>query len=96
MAIWSGWSSPTPWRRSPPDDRSTTRLSEIAVPVPASYLADPDIDADSLLKQPPLRGELLAVAVEDQLVTGMVTVDELRLAMLRAQLVASTPILAGR
>jgi Zn-dependent protease len=80
----------------PPDDRATTRLSEIAVPVPAAYLTDPDIDADALLKQPPLRGELLAVVVDHQLVVGQVTVDELRLAMLRAQLVASTPSLAGR
>ncbi len=79
----------------PPDDRATTRLSEIAVPVPAAYIAAPGTDADSLLKQPPLRGELLAAVMDDHLVTGLVTVDELRLAMVRAQLVASTPTLAS-
>ena len=80
----------------PPDDRATTRLGEIAVPVPASYLAGPDTDAGSLVKQQPLRGELLAAVLENQLVTGLVTVDELRRAMLRSQLVTSTPSLAGR
>jgi Zn-dependent protease len=80
----------------PPDDRATTRLGEIAVPVPSSYLASPDTDAGSLVKQQPLRGELLAAVLENQLVTGLVTVDELRRAMLRSQLVTSTPSLAGR
>ena len=79
----------------PPDDRATTRLREIAVPVPAAYIADPGTDADSLMKQPPLRGELLAAVMDDHLVTGLVTVDELRLAMVRAQLVASTPTVAS-
>ena len=79
----------------PPDDRATTRLREIAVPVPAAYIADPGTDADTLMKQPPLRGELLAAVMDDHLVTGLVTVDELRLAMVRAQLVASTPAVAG-
>jgi Zn-dependent protease len=79
----------------PPDDRATTRLREIAVPVPAAYIADPGTDADSLMKQPPMRGELLAAVMDDHLVTGLVTVDELRLAMVRAQLVASTPAVAS-
>ena len=36
-----------------------------------------------LLGRPPLRGQLLAVVVEDRRVTGLVTTDELRLALLR-------------
>ncbi|MGD0375076.1 MAG: site-2 protease family protein [Streptosporangiaceae bacterium] len=76
----------------PPDDRATTRLGDIAVPVPAAYLAGPDTDANSLIKQPPLRGELLAAVLENRLITGLVTVDELRRAMLRSQLVTSTLI----
>ena len=39
----------------------------------------------------PLRGQLLAVVVEDRRVTGLVTTEELRLALLRARLRTSQP-----
>lgn len=77
--------------RVPPARRATTRLGQAATPVPPAYLADPDAAAGSLTGRPPLRGQLLAVVVEDRQVTGIVTTDELRLAMLRARLQASQP-----
>ena len=80
----------------PADKRARTRLGQIAVPVPAPYLAEPDAAADSLLGRAPLRGRLLAVVVEDRRVTGLVTTDELRFALLQARLNARPPIWAGR
>jgi len=82
--------------RVPPADRATTRLGQVATPVPLAYLAGPDATADSLTGRPPLRGQLLGVVVEDRQVTGIVTTDELRLAMLRARLQAGQPGWARR
>ncbi len=82
--------------RVPDADRATTRLGQIATPVPSAYLADPGSPASSLLSRPPLRGQLLAVVVEDRRVTGLVTTEELRLALLRAGLRTSSPAGTGR
>jgi len=82
--------------RVPDADRATTRLGQIATPVPPAYLADPGSPASSLLSRPPLRGQLLAVVVEDRRVTGLVTTEELRLALLRAGLRTSSPAGNGR
>jgi len=82
--------------RVPDADRATTRLGQIATPVPSAYLADPGSPASSLLSRPPLRGQLLAVVVEDRRVTGLVTTEELRLALLRAGLRTSSPAGNGR
>ena len=77
--------------RIPDADRATTRLGQVATPVPPAYIADPGSPAGSLLSRPPLRGQLLAVVVEDRRVTGLVTTEELRLALLRARLRTSSP-----
>jgi len=77
--------------RVPDADRATTRLGQVATPVPPAYIADPGSPASSLLSRPPLRGQLLAVVVEDRRVTGLVTTEELRLALLRARLRTSQP-----
>ena len=77
--------------RVPDADRGTTRLGQIAAPVPPAYLADPGSPASSLLSRPPLRGQLLAVVVEDRRVTGLVTTEELRLALRHARLRTSQP-----
>jgi len=82
--------------RVPDADRATTRLGQIATPVPSAYLADPGSPASSLLSRPPLRGQLLAVVVEDRRVTGLVTTEELRLALLRARLRTSQSAGNGR
>ena len=54
--------------------------------MPSAYIADVGAPADSLLGRPPLGGRLWPVAVEDRRVTGLVTTEELRLALLRARL----------
>ena len=77
--------------RIPAAGRATTRLGQVATPVPAAYLAQPAASAESLLSRPPLRGQLLAVVVEGYQVTGLVTTDELRIAVLRARLHAGRP-----
>ena len=82
--------------RVPDADRATTRLGQVATPVPPAYIADPGSPASSLLSRPPLRGQLLAVVVEDRRVTGLVTTEELRLALLRARLRTSQPAGNGR
>ena len=82
--------------RVPPASRPATRLGQIAIPVPSAYLADPDAPADSLANRPPLRGQLLAVVLLEGRLTGLVTAEELRLAMLRAGLASGTPAMAGR
>jgi Zn-dependent protease/CBS domain-containing protein len=82
--------------RVPPASRSATRLGQIAIPVPSAYLADPDAPADSLVKRPPLRGQLLAVVLLEGRLTGLVTAEELRLAMTRAGLASGTPAMARR
>jgi hypothetical protein len=70
--------------RVPPTSRTTTRLGQICTPLPPAYICRPDAMASSLLDRPPLRGQVLAVVVDDGQVTGLVTTAELRLAMLRA------------
>jgi len=82
--------------RVPPASRAATRLDQVAVPVPPAYLTQPAAAADSLLARPPLRGQLIAIVMDDHHVTGLVTSDELRLAMLRARLHAGQPVSTGR
>ena len=82
--------------RVKPADRPTTPLGKVATPVPPAYLTQPDADASSLLGRPPLRGQLLAVVIDDHRVTGLVTIDELRLAMLRARLHVGQPVGSSR
>ena len=77
--------------RVPDTGRAVTRLGQVATPVPSAYIADPGSPASSLLGRRPLRGQLLAVVVEDRRVTGLVTTEELRLALLRARLRTSSP-----
>ena len=81
--------------RVPAADRETVRLSQVATPVPPAYLANPNAAAGSLMGRQPLRGQVLAVVVEDRRVTGIVTIDELRRTLLRARLQASQPAGAG-
>lgn len=82
--------------RVPPASRAATRLDQVVVPVPPAYLTQPADAADSLLARPPLRGQLIAIVMEDYHVTGLVTTDELRLAMLRGRLHADQPVSTGR
>jgi Zn-dependent protease len=82
--------------RVPPASRTTTRLGQIAVPVPPAYRADPDAQAGSLVNRPPLHGELLAAVLSEGRLTGLVSAEELRLAQLRAPLAIGSPSLAGR
>ena len=82
--------------RVPPASRAATRLDQVAVPVPPAYLTQPAAAADSLLARPPLRGQLIAIVMEDYHVTGLVTIDELRLAILRTRLHAGQPVSTGR
>jgi Zn-dependent protease len=64
--------------RIPLDDRSTLRLGQVAVAVPAGYLATPDDPAGPLLTRRPLAGQVVAVVLADGRVTGLVTVAGLR------------------
>jgi Zn-dependent protease/CBS domain-containing protein len=70
--------------RVPPASRATTRLGQVLTPLSPAYICRPDALASSLLGRAPLRGQVLAVVVDDGQVIGLVTTAELRLAMLRA------------
>jgi len=82
----AGFVSTEALARIPPAARASTRLGQVATPVPPAYVADPGAAASSLLGRPPLRGQVLAIVIEDRQVVGMVTTDELRLVMLHARL----------
>jgi Zn-dependent protease/CBS domain-containing protein len=62
----------------PLDDRPTLRLDQVAMAVPAEYLASPDDPAGPLLTRRPLGGQVVAVVLADGRVTGIVTVEGLR------------------
>ncbi len=60
-----------------PAARAGDRVDSVALPLPPDYRLSPDAPASSLLSRPPIGGALVAVAVEDGRVAGMVTVDDL-------------------
>jgi len=78
----------------PESRRHAVRLSELAVPVPAEYLAAPSDPAQMLLSRDPIAGEVLAVAQADGVVTGLVTTETLRRVLQRRGLAGAD--LAGR
>jgi len=51
--------------RVPPAARTTTRLGQVATLVPPAYVCDPDAMASPLLRRAPLRGQVLALVVDD-------------------------------
>ncbi len=72
--------------RIPAEDRSGVRLGQVAEPVPPAYRAAPGDPAGSLLSRPLLHGEIAAVVLDQGRVAGLVTADDLRAAVRRAQL----------
>ena len=72
--------------RLPADARPLTRLADVALPVPPEYVARPDDPARPLLTRPPLDRELAAVVVTEGHIVGLVTTENLRQVILRAQL----------
>lgn len=72
--------------RLPIVGRPVTRLEEVAVPVPPECLAGPDDRASRLLTHPPLERALAAVVTDGGRIVGLVTVDNLRRVIERAQL----------
>jgi len=75
--------------RIPADDRTGLRLDRVALAVPPPYRAAPGDPARPLLARRPLGGEVLAVVLADGRVVGMVTVSDLRRAVLRRRLTAA-------
>ncbi len=65
----------------PAGRRDQVRLSELAVPVPAEYLAAPGDPVAPLLTRDPLAGEVVAVVRTDGAITGLVTAENLRQAL---------------
>jgi Zn-dependent protease len=72
--------------RMRPADRAALRVDQVAIGVPAEYLAAPGDPAGSLLTRPPLRGEVSAVVFDDGRLVGMVTAADLGHALRRARL----------
>jgi Zn-dependent protease/CBS domain-containing protein len=64
--------------RIPPGQRAQTRLDRIAAPVPPEYLAAPGDPAGPLLARRPLGGEIAAIVLTDDLVTGVVQAADLQ------------------
>ena len=73
----------------PLDDRPLLRLDQAATAVPAEYLAAPDDPAGPLLTRRPLAGQLVAVVLAGDQVTGIVTEDGLRQAARWSRLAAA-------
>lgn len=69
-------------------DRPVRRLEQIAMPVPPGYRAAPGDPAGPLAARSPLGGQVAAVVVADDRVTGMVTVSDLERALRRRRLIA--------
>ncbi len=72
--------------RLPAAARPVTRLGELAVAVPPDYLARPDDQASRLLTRPPLDRQLAAVVTDEGRIVGLVTIENLRQVIQRAQL----------
>lgn len=65
-----------------PQERACRRIEQIALPVPERYLAAPGDPAVRLATHSPLGGEVIAIVLEHHRIAGMVTVADLRQAML--------------
>jgi Zn-dependent protease len=79
-----------------PAGRTAARVDSAALALPQGYTVGPDDPASCLLERVPLGGALLAVAVTDGRVVGMVTADDLRhLIQQRMLRGGSTPSSAG-
>jgi CBS domain-containing protein len=63
--------------RVPLHARPTTRLDQIALPVPPIYLTGPDDPVAPLLDRPPIAGELAALVLTDRRIVGLVTTGDL-------------------
>jgi hypothetical protein len=57
------------------------RVRQLAVPVPAEYLASPADPAAPLLTREPLGGEVVAVVEDGGRIAGMVTTENMRQAL---------------
>jgi Zn-dependent protease len=62
----------------PADRRASTTLGQVMISVPPGYVARPDDPAAPLLSRPPLAGDLAAIVVRDDRITGIVTLTRLR------------------
>lgn len=76
--------------RVPARERAGTRVEQVALSVPASYRVSPDDPAGALAGRAPLGGEVAAVVVDHERVTGLVTVSDLQQAQRRRQLTAAS------
>jgi Zn-dependent protease len=72
--------------RLPAATRAVTVLRDVTYRVPPAYLARPGDAAGPLLARRPLAGELTAVVTEDGRIVGLVTTENMRQAVRRAQL----------
>lgn len=78
--------------RIPPGDGAGLRLDRVALAVPPSYLAAPEDPAGPLLTRRPLGGEVVAVVLAGGQVVGIVTVRDLRQAVLRRGLTTAPAV----
>lgn len=76
--------------RIPARERAGLRLDQVALSVPPPYRASPDDPASALAGRAPLGGEVAAVVVDHQRVTGLVTVGDLRQALRRLRPAAAS------
>lgn len=76
--------------RVPPGQRAGTRLDRVALPVPPPYLAAPEDPARTVLSRPPLSGQVLAIVLDGDQITGIVTAGDLR-QVVRRRLAALSP-----
>ena len=76
--------------RLSPRQRTGRRIEQAALPVPARYRVAPDDPAGPLAARSPLGGEVVAVVLDQGRIVGMVTVADLRQAVLRHSLVAGS------
>ncbi len=77
--------------RIPARERAGMRVEQVALPVPPVYRASPDDPAGALAGRVPLGGEVAAVVVDHERVTGLVTVSDLQQALRRRRLTAAGP-----
>jgi Zn-dependent protease len=72
--------------RIAPRERGRLRLEQVALAVPPFYRAAPGDPAASLVSRTPLGGEVVAVVLDDDRVTGLVMVSDLQQALRRRRL----------
>ncbi len=68
-----------------PADRAALRVGQIAREVPPDYLAAPADPVAPLLTRPPVAGEVAAVVMDGGRIVGLVTTENLRWVIRRAQ-----------